>query len=110
MSDVTLNKENFGEEVLKSDLPVLVDFWATWCSPCQMVAPIVEEIAKKYEGKIKVGKVNVDENQELAAKFAIMSIPTFLIFKKGKIVSQFLGLQSKEKFKEEIEKVLVSDK
>ena len=106
MSELILNSNNFEEEVLKSDLPVLVDFWAPWCPPCRMVALVVEEIAKEYEGKIKIGKVNIDQNQELASKYSVMSIPTFIIFKNGESVSRFIGAQSKGKFVEEIEKAL----
>lgn len=106
MAKVILNGKNFEEEVLKSEQPVLVDFWAAWCGPCRMVGPTVEQIAKEYNDKIKVGKLNVDEHQEVAAKYGVMSIPTFMIFKKGKTVSQFVGAQPKEKFVEEINKVL----
>lgn len=106
MAEVTLSKDNFDKEVLKSQQPVLVDFWAAWCGPCKMVAPTVDEIAKQYAGKVKVGKLNVDENQEVAAKYGVMSIPTFMIFKDGKIVSQFVGVQPKEKFVEELDKVV----
>ena len=104
--EITLNKENFEEEVLKSDLPVLVDFGAEWCGPCRMVEPIVDEIAKEYEGKIKVGKVNVDQNQELASQYSVMSIPAFKIFKDGKVVSEFVGALPKERIVEEIESAL----
>lgn len=106
MAKITLGKDNFETEVLKSDQPVLVDFWAQWCSPCKIVEPTVEEVAKEYQGKVKVAGLNVDNHQEVAAKYGIMSIPTFIIFKKGKIVSQFVGAQPKEKFVEELEKVI----
>ncbi|MBO4495577.1 MAG: thioredoxin [Clostridiales bacterium] len=96
MAEVTLNAENFEAEVLKSDIPVLVDFWATWCGPCQMVAPVLEEIASENEGKIKVGKVNVDENRELAMQFRISSIPTMILFKNGEPVNMTLGYQTKD--------------
>lgn len=96
MVEVTLNAENFEAEVLKSDIPVLVDFWATWCGPCQMVAPVLEEIASENEGKIKVGKVNVDENRELAMQFRISSIPTMILFKTGEPVNMTLGYQTKD--------------
>ncbi|MFA5514599.1 MAG: thioredoxin [Sphaerochaetaceae bacterium] len=91
MSEVTLTNANFEQEVLKSDLPVLVDFWAEWCGPCRMVAPAVEKVAQKYVGKLKVGKVNVDDQQELAFEYKISSIPTLGIFKDGKLVSQKIG-------------------
>lgn len=106
MTHVVLTNDNFDQEVLKSDIPVLVDFWATWCGPCRIVEPTVGEIAKQFEGKIKVGKVNVDEHQEIAAKYAVMSIPTFMIFHKGEVKSQFIGAQPRVKFEEEINKVL----
>lgn len=89
--ETTITSENFEQEVLKSSVPVLVDFWAEWCGPCRMVAPMLEEIARTYEGKIKVGKVNVDEQGELAGKFGIVSIPTLILFKDGKVVQQKVG-------------------
>ena len=94
--EVVLTIENFETEVLKSDTPVLVDFWATWCGPCRMIAPIIEEIAEDYKGKLKVGKVNVDEQGELAVKYGISSIPTLLIFKGGEVVKKTLGYMPKE--------------
>lgn len=100
MAEITLTQENFEEEVLNSSLPVLVDFWATWCGPCKMIAPVVEEIADEYEGKIKVGKVNVDEEDELAAEYSISSIPTLLIFKNGEIVHTLIGYRPKEQILE----------
>jgi thioredoxin 1 len=87
--------ENFKSEVLDSDVPVLVDFWAVWCGPCKMLAPTIDQLATEFEGKAKVGKVNVDDNQQLAAQFGIMSIPTVIIFKGGKVVEQFIGVQPK---------------
>ena len=98
MSVITLTKENFEQEVLRSDKPVLVDFWASWCGPCRMVSPIVDEIAEE-RSDIKVGKVNVDEQQMLADQFSVMSIPTLLVFKDGKIAASAVGLQSKEGLK-----------
>lgn len=83
--------ENWSKEVEHSDLPVLVDFWAAWCGPCRMVSPVIDKIAEKYSGKVKVVKVNVDENQGLAAKFGIMSIPAILLFDKGRVVSTQIG-------------------
>ncbi len=94
--EITLTKENFTAEVLQSDVPVLVDFWATWCGPCRMIAPIVEEIADELDGKVKVGKVNVDENEELTAQFGIASIPTILIFKNGEIANTQIGFCAKD--------------
>ncbi|MBR2696686.1 MAG: thioredoxin [Parasporobacterium sp.] len=97
MAEIILTKDNFEEEVLKADKPVLVDFWATWCGPCKMLAPTIEEIAKEQEGVIKVGKVDVDEQPVLAQKFGIMSIPTLIVFKDGKIANQGIGFMDKEK-------------
>ncbi len=95
MSVVTITKGNFENEVMKSDKPVLLDFWASWCGPCRMVGPIIDEIANE-RADIKVGKVNVDEQQELAAQFNVMSIPTLVVMKDGKIVSQSAGARPKE--------------
>ena len=98
MAEITITKENFEKEVLKSDIPVLVDFWATWCGPCRMLAPIIEEIAEDYDGKVKVGKINVDEEEELAVKFGISSIPTVLLFKNGEITDKSIGYKQKSHF------------
>lgn len=95
MSEINLINQNFEEEVLKSEIPVLVDFFATWCGPCKMLAPVIAELAEKYEGKVKVGKVNVDEENELAMKYQISSIPTLVLFKEGKIINIKVGLSSK---------------
>ena len=94
---MNITSKNFENEVLNSDVPVLVDFWASWCGPCKMMSPVVEEIANEMQGKAKVCKVNVDEEQELAMKYSIMSIPTFLVFKDGKVVNSTLGVQDKQK-------------
>ncbi len=90
-NEVTLTSENFEQEVLKSPIPVLVDFWAEWCGPCRMIAPAVEELARAYEGKIKVGKVDVDSQVDLAGRFGIISIPTLMVFKDGKAARQKVG-------------------
>ena len=95
MSAVVITKENFENEVIKSDKPVLIDFWASWCGPCRMVSPIIDEIADERTD-IKVGKVNVDEHQELAAQFNVMSIPTIVVVKDGKAVNQSVGARPKE--------------
>ena len=102
MAELNFTNSNFKEEVLQSKEPVLVDFWATWCGPCRMMGPVVEELANDYAGKVKVGKVNVDEQPELAQEYGIMSIPTIIIFKEGKIVNQLVGARAKS----ELENVL----
>jgi thioredoxin 1 len=107
MADLTLTDKNFEEEVLKSDQPVLVDFWAEWCHPCRIVGPIIEELATDYDGKLKVGKVDVDANQ-VANNYGIMSIPSILIFKNGKVVKTLVGAQSKDNYKKEIDSVLAN--
>lgn len=97
MAEVTITKANFEAEVLNSHIPVIVDFWATWCGPCRMIAPVLEEIARENEGRIKVGKVNVDEEMELATRFGITAIPTLIAFKAGKAVNKTMGAIPKEK-------------
>ena len=96
MTALKLTQDNFEQEVLKADKPVLVDFWAPWCGPCRMVSPIVEEIAGEVAGRAKVGKVNVDEEPELAARYGVMSIPTLIVVKDGKVVSFTVGAQPKQ--------------
>lgn len=105
MAEVQLTEQNFETEVLKSTVPVLVDFWAPWCGPCRIQGPIVEDLASEYEaGKAKVGKLNVDDNNTIAAQYGILSIPTLAIFKNGQVVEQFVGVQSKETLKSSLEK------
>lgn len=95
MAEVTITKQNFQKEVIESDIPVLLDFWAVWCGPCQMLAPGLAQVAEEYAGKAKVGKVNVDEQMELAQQFGIMSIPTLVVIKDGKIAQEVVGYQNK---------------
>ena len=102
--EYTFTTDNFETEVLGSDVPVLVDFWATWCMPCRMLAPVIEEIASENEGKIKVGKVNVDENPDLARMYRVMSIPTVLVFKNGELTATSVGVDSKENILKLLEK------
>ena len=106
MAAVHLNDKNFDEEVIKSQTPVLVDFWAEWCGPCKMIAPVLDEIAGEFDGKLKVGKVNVDEAQELAMQFNVMSIPTLIFFKNGRAVDQVIGAMGKEHLVSKIKKIL----
>ena len=100
MAEINLKTEQFEQEVLQSDLPVLVDFWATWCGPCRMLAPIVEEIAEEYDGKVKVCKVDVDEEEALALQFGIASIPTLLVFKNGQLTDTRTGFVTKDQIEE----------
>lgn len=99
MSVITLNKNNFEEEVLKSEKEVLIDFWASWCGPCRMMSPVIDEIAEEMGDSIKVGKINIDEEKELAIKYDVMSIPTFIVFKNGNEVGRSVGVQDKEEIK-----------
>jgi thioredoxin 1 len=103
MHPIEITDANFEQEVLKSDVPVLLDFWAVWCGPCKMIAPFVQEIANEYEGKIKVGKVDVDNNPQTAMTYGIRSIPTLLIFKGGKIADQIIGAVPKNTIVNKIE-------
>lgn len=106
MNVATLTDDNFENEVIKSSTPVLVDFWADWCTPCHMLAPTIDELASEYSGKVKVGKLNVDENPQTPGTFSIMSLPTVLLFSEGKPVKTFVGVQGKEEFKKAIDEVL----
>ena len=95
MAELKITRENFENEVMKSDIPVLIDFWAPWCGPCRMMGAIIEQLAEEYEGKAKVGKVNVDEEGELSQAFGVMSIPTIVLIKDGKVVKQAVGARPK---------------
>ena len=103
---VTLTEANFSEQVLKSTTPVLVDFWAEWCGPCKMIAPVLDELAGEYDGKVKIGKVNIDEYQQLAINYGINSIPTLLFFKDGQVADQVVGMRSKRDLKASFDRVL----
>jgi len=102
---VTLTDGNFGDEVLKSPLPVLVDFWAELCGPCKMMAPILDELAAEYEGKVKIAKLKVDDFQAMASQYGVRAVPTLLIFKNGEVADQIVGLRSKRDFKAKLDRV-----
>ncbi len=102
MSEIKITKANFEEEVLNSPIPVVIDFWATWCGPCRMIAPVIEEIAEEYANVVKVGKVNVDEEPELASQFGIISIPTVVLIKDGQISAKSVGYRTKEQLTNEL--------
>ncbi len=104
---VTLTDDNFASEVLESDTPVLVDFWAEWCGPCKMIAPVLDELASEYEGRVKIGKVNIDEQQKVALKYDIRAIPTFLLFQEGEVVDQVVGPKGKRDLKAALDRVAV---
>ncbi len=106
MTPIIIDENNFKAEVLESELPVLIDFWAVWCGPCKILSPLVEELAKEYDGKLKVGKVNVDENNSLASQYGIMSIPTLKFFKGGKVVGELIGAAPKSTLEAEVQKYL----
>jgi thioredoxin 1 len=101
----TLTQDNFQSEVVSSPVPVLVDFWAEWCGPCKMIAPVLEELAAEYDGRVKIGKVNIDEQQNLAANYGIRAIPTLLLFKNGEVTEQIVGMRSKRDLKSSLDKV-----
>ncbi|SHE58606.1 thioredoxin [Desulforamulus putei] len=100
------NAANFETEVLKSDIPVLVDFWAAWCGPCRAIAPIIDQLSSEFAGKVKIGKVNVDENRDLAQQFGVMSIPTLIFFKGGQKVDQVIGFTSKADLEKKLNALL----
>jgi len=102
---VTLTQENFKAEVLNSPTPVLVDFWAEWCGPCKMIAPILDELADEYDGRVKIGKVNIDEFQALAAEYDVRAVPTLLLFHQGQVADQMVGLRSKRDLKASFDRV-----
>ena len=102
---VNLTEANFSEEVTNSPLPVLVDFWAEWCGPCKMIAPLLDELASEYDGKVKVAKVNIDEQQNLATQHGIRAVPTLLLFKEGEVAEQIVGVKSKRDLKASLDKV-----
>jgi thioredoxin 1 len=102
---VTLTQENFAAEVLQSTSPVLVDFWAEWCGPCKMIAPVLDELADEYTGKVKIGKVNIDQHQGIAAEYGVRAIPTLLLFSKGEVTEQMVGLRSKRDLKLSFDRV-----
>ena len=103
---VTLTEQNFAQEVLKSATPMLVDFWAEWCGPCKMIAPVLDELADEFAGRARVGKVNIDDHQSLAAQYGIRAIPTLLLFKQGEVAEQLVGAKSKRDLKASLEKAV----
>ncbi len=106
MKPVEITDQNFETEVVKSDKPVLIDFWAVWCGPCKLIAPIVEELASEYEGKVKIGKLDVDSNQQTSIKFGVRSIPTLLLFKDGNLKDTIIGAVPKSKIVEKLNAAL----
>lgn len=106
MAELKITKNNFNDEVINSDMPVVIDFWASWCGPCRMLAPVIEELANEYDGKVKVGKVNVDEEGELAGHFGISSIPTVVVIKNKTIIDKSIGYVPKSKLDEMIKSAL----
>ena len=102
---VVLTNDNFQEQVLKSSTPILVDFWAEWCGPCKMIAPILDELAEEYSGRVSIGKVNIDDHQNLATEYGVRAIPTLLLFQNGQVAEQIVGLRSKRDLKASMDKV-----
>jgi thioredoxin 1 len=102
---LTLTQENFEQNVLKSATPVLVDFWAEWCGPCKMIAPLLDELAEEYNGKVKIGKVNIDDHQGLAAQYGVRAIPTLLLFHQGQVADQIVGARGKRELKASLDRV-----
>jgi thioredoxin 1 len=103
---VILNQENFAKEVLESATPMVVDFWAEWCGPCKMLGPVLDELGGEYDGRVRIGKVNIDENQALAGQYGIQSIPTLLFFSKGQVTEQVIGLRSKRDLKTRMDQLV----
>lgn len=106
MKPITISDDNFENEVLKSEQPVLIDFWAAWCGPCRMIAPIVEELAGEYDGKVKIGKLDVDNNQQTAIKYGVRSIPTLLVFKNGEVKDTIIGAVPKAQIAQKLDAVV----
>ena len=104
---IILTKDNFAQQVLNSTMPVLVDFWAEWCGPCKMIAPLLDELADEYQGKVSIGKVNIDEQQALATQYGIRAIPTLLLINKGQVAEQMVGAKSKRDLKASLDRVAV---
>ena len=102
---LTLTESNFDQEVLKSSTPVLVDFWAEWCGPCKMIAPLLDELASEYDGKVRIGKINIDEFGALASQYGVRAIPTLLLFKDGQVAEQVVGMRSKRELKSSLDRV-----
>ena len=102
---INLTQENFAQEVIQSATPVLVDFWAEWCGPCKMIAPILDELAEEYQGRVRIGKVNIDNQQALAAEYGVRAIPTLLLFNQGQVSDQIVGLRSKRDLKASFDRV-----
>ena len=106
MADLNFTDQDFKTQVLESSEPVVVDFWAPWCGPCRTVSPIIDELVKEFKGKVKIGKINVDENSQIAGQYSVMSIPSVVFFKNGQPIRTMVGAQSKENYKQEIERLL----
>jgi thioredoxin 1 len=102
---INLTQDNFAKEVLESSTPILVDFWAEWCGPCKMIAPVLDELAQEYHGRVRIGKVNIDNEQGLAAEYGVRAIPTLLLFQNGQVAEQIVGLKSKRDLKNTFDKV-----